>query len=121
MAEVTNLSIFELCNRLNSGSISSQDVLMAFTLKAIEATEATNCVTEFLFEEAMARAQYLDNLPPENRGPLFGIPFSVNEHFHIKDKDSTVGLFSRLDQPAKENADLGKMSCNAAGFFIGLR
>ena len=50
----------------------------------------------------------LDSLTEKERGPLYGIPFSVKEHFFIKGKDSTVGLYSRIGQPATENAQIGK-------------
>ena len=42
------------------------------------------------------------------KGPLHGLPFSVKEHFFIKGKDSTVGLYSRIGQPATENAQISK-------------
>ena len=42
------------------------------------------------------------------KGPLHGLPFSVKEHFFIKGKDSTVGLYSRIGQPANENAQISK-------------
>ena len=50
----------------------------------------------------------LESLTEKERGPLYGIPFSVKEHFFIKGKDSTVGLYSRIGQPATENAQISK-------------
>ena len=47
-----------LLQNLKDGSISCQDILKVMTIKAIEATEATNCVTEFLYDEAIKGSNY---------------------------------------------------------------
>ena len=39
----------------------------------------TNCLTELLWDQAIARARYLDSLP-EPRGALYGLPISTKEH-----------------------------------------
>ncbi|KAI1121356.1 hypothetical protein F5Y10DRAFT_272147 [Nemania abortiva] len=38
----------------------------------------TNCLTELMWDQAIARAQYLDSLP-EPRRELFGLPISTKE------------------------------------------
>ena len=58
--------------------------------------------------EKLPMAETLDSLTEKERGPLYGVPFSVKEHFFIKGKDSTVGLYSRIGQPANENAQISK-------------
>ena len=87
--------------------MTAEKALLAYTWKAIEATEATNCVTEFLYSEALKTARQLDKVSEEDRGPLHGLPFSVKEHFFIKGQEATVGLYSRLGCKAGTNAALG--------------
>ena len=106
---ITDLNLQCLLNKLQNSELSAELVLKAYTRKAIEATEATNCVTEFLYNEALETTRKLDKLSPELRGPLHGLPFSVKEHYFIKGQEATVGLYSRLGRKAKNNAALGMM------------
>ncbi len=54
-----------------------------FQARALEATAATNCVTEFILE-ASKWAEELESTPEEERGPLHGLPISIKECLHIK-------------------------------------
>ena len=45
---------------MKTGKLQAKDVLNAYTLQAIKATEETNCVTEFLYDEALEMAENLD-------------------------------------------------------------
>jgi Asp-tRNA(Asn)/Glu-tRNA(Gln) amidotransferase A subunit family amidase len=54
----------------------------------------TNCLTELLYDEAIARAKHLDSLP-EPKGMLFGLPISTKEHH---------GTISGLGKPITTNA-----------------
>ena len=104
---IINLNLSDLLVHLKTNQVTSEKVLKVYTWKAIEATEATNCVTDFLYVEALSRARQLDQLSDEEKGPLHGLPFSVKEHFFIKDQEVTVGLYSRLGQKPDKNAALG--------------
>lgn len=42
-----------------------------------------NCLTELLWDQAIARAKQLD-ASPEPTGPLFGLPISTKEHHGMK-------------------------------------
>ncbi len=101
-------SLQELTKQIRDEGVSVKKVLDLAFSKAIKVTEETNCVTEFLFQEAYEMAAKLDKLPKDQRGPLHGVPISVKEHFWIKGRDSTVGLYPNLERPAEENADLGE-------------
>ena len=107
MESIINLNLSDLLVHLKTNQVTSEKVLKVYTWKAIEATEATNCVTDFLYVEALSRARQLDQLSDEEKGPLHGLPFSVKEHFFIKDQEVTVGLYSRLGQKPDKNAALG--------------
>ena len=101
------MTLADLLVQLKSNQLTSERVLKVYTWKAIEATEATNCVTDFLYVQALSRARQLDQLSDEEKGPLHGLPFSVKEHFFVKAQEVTVGLYSRLGQIPDKNAALG--------------
>ena len=64
-------------------------------------TSTTNCVCLFL-SESLELARALDSVPPEDRGPLHGLPVSVKECFVIKGYDTTGGLSCFLDMPGRK-------------------
>lgn len=78
------LSISQLVSQCRSGSISPASIMLAYAKKTLVAHKATNCVTEFLFEESLV-------IPPvANWGPgvdstndsnsersLMGVPVSI--------------------------------------------
>ena len=53
---VTGLTLKNLINELKKNNLNVKTVLEAYTSKAIDATEKTNCVAEFLFDDALAMA-----------------------------------------------------------------
>ena len=49
----------------------------------------TNCLTDLLWDQAIARAKELDALP-EPKGALFGLPISTKEHHGMVGDDVTT-------------------------------
>ena len=84
-------------------------VLEAYQARALEATEATNCVVDFMLE-ARSQAQELKRLPLEYRGPLYGLPISVKECFFVKGYDATAGLANAINSPAQEDGAMIKVT-----------
>ncbi|KAF2010481.1 amidase [Aaosphaeria arxii CBS 175.79] len=72
-------SVTELLALLKGRKISVEEVTRAFLRRAALAQAATNCLTELLWDQAIARAKELDSLP-EPKGMLFGLPISTKEH-----------------------------------------
>ncbi len=54
------------------------------------ATEETNCIVDFI-DESLDIAKALRKVPEKERGPLFGVPFSVKECFFVRGYDATAG------------------------------
>lgn len=69
-----------------------------------------SCLTETFYEQALDRAQYLDDyLKREGRpfGPLHGLPISIKDTFDVKGKQSTGGFVAMIERPpANTNAAL---------------
>lgn len=102
--DVTSLS--EL---IHSRTLTSEAVTTAFSKRAAIAQQLTNCLSEILFLPAIERARALDSeykRTGKTRGPLHGIPISLKDTFNIKGYDSSIGLASLAETPAKENAVL---------------
>ncbi|KAI5457171.1 amidase signature domain-containing protein [Mariannaea sp. PMI_226] len=72
-------SVTELLEVLRQRKISVEEVTRAFLRRAALAQAATNCLTELMWDQAIARAKHLDSLP-EPQGELFGFPISAKEH-----------------------------------------
>ncbi|KAF5967083.1 general amidase [Fusarium bulbicola] len=78
--EITeSYTVTELLQVLRERKISVEEVTRAFLRRAALAQATSNCVTELLWDQAIARAKHLDSLPfPQ--GALFGLPISTKEH-----------------------------------------
>ncbi|OGM45382.1 general amidase-B [Aspergillus bombycis] len=100
----------QLLQKLAWGEVTSLAVTTAFCKRAAIAQQLTSCLTEYFFDRALERAQYLDDyLTREKRvmGPLHGLPISLKDSFCVKGIQSTVGYVSFLDNsPAETNSAL---------------
>lgn len=98
-----------LLGELTIGKLKSEAVTLAFCKRAAIAHQLTNCLTEILFQDALARARELDtHLATTGRplGPLHGLPISLKDCFNISGYDSSVGVASLCFKPAKTNSAL---------------
>lgn len=61
-----------------------------------------------MFEEAQARAEYLDNLRAQGNlaGPLHGLPISIKDNFQYKGREATIGMVAFMDDIASANSPL---------------
>ncbi|KAI9376142.1 amidase signature domain-containing protein [Aspergillus egyptiacus] len=91
-----------LLQRLERRDVSAVEVATAFCKRAAIAQQLTCCLTEILFDQAIARAGDLDRQFAETGklvGPLHGIPISLKDSFNVKGVQSTLGYVSFLDRP----------------------
>ena len=94
---------------LRSGEYTSTEVTVAFCKRAAVAQQLTGCCTEMFFDEAIARAQELDEYMDRTGkplGPLHGLPISLKDLHNVKGKDTTVGWVGLVGKPALED-DVG--------------
>ncbi|KAM9831391.1 fatty-acid amide hydrolase 1 [Neosynchiropus ocellatus] len=92
---ILSLSLSELTERLQEGSLSPEDVFHAYMEKMLDVNRKTNCVTEVVVESF----DQLKSLDPYKDGLLFGVPVSIKENIAIKDYDCTCGVMTNLGQP----------------------
>ncbi|KAM0713806.1 hypothetical protein Q7P37_010768 [Cladosporium fusiforme] len=99
----------ELVDELANGNLSSEAVATAFCKRAAIAQQLTNCLTEILFDDAIARANELDaHFDRTGRpfGPLHGLPISLKDTFQIKGYDASLGVAALCFKPSTTNSAL---------------
>ena len=87
MSELTDLSLSEVSDMLNAGSISSVELVEA-NLRAIEKTEPTvHAYVNVLAEQALQEARAADKAiaSGDRRGPLHGVPIGLKDNIYTKD------------------------------------
>jgi Asp-tRNA(Asn)/Glu-tRNA(Gln) amidotransferase A subunit family amidase len=87
-----------------------------FQANAIIATEKTNCIVDFC-EESTDTARNLESIPRDKRGPLYGIPLSIKECFHVKGYDHTAGLAKEIGKPSLEDGSFVRV-CFLSLWFV---
>jgi len=99
----------ELVDELSQGSLTSESVTTAFCKRAAIAQQLTNCLTEILFDDAIARAKELDayfSRTGQPFGPLHGLPISLKDTFQIRGYDASLGVATLCFKPSTVNSAL---------------
>ncbi|RDW72330.1 uncharacterized protein DSM5745_07502 [Aspergillus mulundensis] len=98
-----------LLQKLATSETSSTELVTAFCKRAAGAHQLTNCLTEILFDEAIARARELDEYLQRTGnvvGPLHGLPITFKDCFDIKGHDTSIGITSLCFEPSTHNSHL---------------
>ncbi|EXJ88869.1 hypothetical protein A1O3_01933 [Capronia epimyces CBS 606.96] len=101
-------TVVELLAKLASGEFSSLEVTTAFAKRAAIAQQLTSCLTEVFFDQALARAKYLDQCRSEGKlvGPLHGLPVSIKDSFQVVGTEACIGYVSFLGKTSDANSPL---------------
>ncbi|KAL7777127.1 hypothetical protein CFE70_007550 [Pyrenophora teres f. teres 0-1] len=97
-----NYDATALVEKMAKGELKSVEVVTAFCKRAAVAQQCVSCLTEIMFEEAIARAKECDDvLEKEGRvmGPLHGLPISLKDSFNVRGVQATLGYVSFLSHP----------------------
>ncbi|CRG82703.1 Putative amidase C550,07 [Talaromyces islandicus] len=104
---ITESSAVEIVSAIQANKISAVDTTRAFCKRAAIAHQATNCLAEIHFEEALLRAGELDEymrVHGKPKGMLHGLPVSVKEHIKMKNTTATAGLIAWASEVSDEDA-----------------
>ncbi|KAL5342662.1 amidase signature domain-containing protein [Aspergillus crustosus] len=96
-----------LLQQFASCKVTSTELVSAFSKRAAIAHQLTNCLTEILFESAIARAKELDqHLQQTGKmiGPLHGLPITFKDSFHIKGHDASIGITGLCFGPSQRSS-----------------
>src|SRR5579884_3481840 len=102
----TSLSATQLVDAIRRGELSAAEAIEAHIARIQEVNPRLNAIVVPLFDDARERARALDQLPPQERGPLHGLPVTVKECYDVAGTPSTTGLTSRAQHRATADAPL---------------
>ncbi|GAB1738482.1 hypothetical protein NU219Hw_g3288t1 [Hortaea werneckii] len=95
-----------------SGDWTVRQVTTAFLKRATIGQQMLNFATEFLSDEALTRADELDEYFARTgklAGPLHGIPISIKEHLEMAGKITHAGFVSKISHVSEEDALIVKL------------
>lgn len=109
--EITSLttSLSTLQKWVASRTYSALEITRAFCHRAALLQQTTGCLTEVLFDSALALAKSQDEhliSTGQLLGPLHGIPISIKDNQDVKGIDSTLGWVGLINHPAKEDTPI---------------
>lgn len=102
-------TITELVNGIKDGQWTAYDTVSTFIIQAIKAHDATNCLTEVLFKDALNEARRLDDefkATSKLRGAFHGVPLTFKDQYQIKGYDTTIGFTHWANNHASQDAEL---------------
>ncbi|KDN34891.1 hypothetical protein RSAG8_12031, partial [Rhizoctonia solani AG-8 WAC10335] len=97
--------VTDLAQRLAARECTALEVTTAFCKAAYAAQELTNCISEVMFAQGLARAQELDDHMAEAGkvvGPLHGVPISIKDHISVKGEDTAAGYVAWVGKTVAE-------------------
>jgi amidase len=98
-----------IASAIRNRELTAEAVAVAFCKRAAIAQQLTNCLTEIFFEDGIKRAKWLDSeLARTGKvvGPLHGVPISLKDTFKVVGYDSSIGIASLANNPARKSSPL---------------
>ncbi|KAI8582354.1 hypothetical protein K450DRAFT_228571 [Umbelopsis ramanniana AG] len=95
--EITELSVPALLKAIEDKKWTAVQVTKAYCKRAAYAQQLLNCLSEMVFDRAIAEAQELDDFYEATgklKGPLHGLPVSIKDNHLLKGTTSGVGFTS---------------------------
>ncbi|PPR06981.1 hypothetical protein CVT26_004252 [Gymnopilus dilepis] len=119
---VLGLSISELVTGCRSGALQPASILEPYLKKALLCHQATNCLSDLMFENALDDPLFADCTPrykggAANQPGLLGIPVSIKDTIDIVGHDSTIGFSRNVRQPAKSSSAMVKLLQDAGAIL----
>ncbi|GMM30976.1 hypothetical protein DAMA08_037210 [Martiniozyma asiatica (nom. inval.)] len=105
--KITSLTATELSAKIAKKEYSSVTVLKAFAHRAVALNQFTNFAMEFFIDEALKRAEELDEILEKTGktvGPFHGLPISLKEQIGYAGKITNGGWVGWLDNIPEKDA-----------------
>lgn len=116
---ITHLLLVDLQREIAKGQLSALEVTRAYCHRAALAHQIVNCCLDIFIDEALERAEKLDQEFARNGvvGPLHGIPISLKDQVDLVGRDSTLGYVSMAEKPKTKNAFIADQLLEAGAVF----
>lgn len=119
-SSILDMDATSLAASIRHNERSSTDVVKTFIDHQRQANPHINAVVEARYEAAMAEARQKDEGHGNTeQGPLYGVPISVKESFHVAGMKTTGGLMHRRHLIAREDAEAVRRLKNAGAIILG--
>ncbi|KAM6492245.1 Amidase signature domain containing protein [Amanita muscaria] len=124
------LSIAQLVSQCRSGIISPPEVMLAYSKKALRAHRATNCISDFMFNKALAIpsvANWVPGVDPDNsisdsdmasERSLMGVPVSIKDTIDIAGHDSTISFSRNVNKPATKSSSIVRLLQDSGALIL---
>ncbi|CAF1089522.1 unnamed protein product [Adineta steineri] len=115
-----NYTSCQLVTLLANGQLTAEQVIKAYLKRAGIAHQLTNCATEFLGDEAINRAKYLDEEFKKRGQPigaLHGLPISVKDYIPMRGRRTSAGYMTWMNRIAEDDALVLKILYEAGAIF----
>ncbi|MFO0760859.1 MAG: amidase family protein [Byssovorax sp.] len=111
----------ELSRLLSAGEISAEELTRAHLNRIDTVDKKLRAFTVVLRDEALATARRLDEerRAGQVRGPLHGLPVSIKESLDCAGQASTLGVSSRKEVIAREDAGVVELLRRAGAVILG--
>lgn len=114
--KILGLALNQLVEGVQSGSLTRENILVAYGKKAVQAQTGSNCLSEVMIAEEYATVQQSSI----SSGPLAGVPISVKDSEDVKGYDSTLSFSSWSRKPAAQDSTIVSF-LRAAGATIHVK
>ncbi|KAJ7722646.1 amidase signature domain-containing protein [Mycena maculata] len=121
--DITDLAqdAISILARIKSKELTAVQVVSAFGKRAAIAHQFLCCLSDFFLEDALVRAQELDDFYARTGnliGPLHGLPIGIKDHMALAGRKSTAGFSGDLLQPpATKHGFLPQILYDAGAVF----
>ncbi|KAI6765558.1 hypothetical protein HG530_006628 [Fusarium avenaceum] len=107
--DITELSPGRILSSIANPTWSAEQVTRSFVKRAIIAQHVTNPISDMFFEEALERAQGLDESLARTRkafGILHGLPISVKDVLNLRGYATTMGHVGLADELLDDSVEV---------------
>ncbi|TVY21000.1 Acetamidase [Lachnellula arida] len=118
--EIIESNAEDILLKIKAETWTSLEVTKAFSKAAIVAQQLTNCLTEILIPEALARAQFLDDhlaATGQVVGPLHGLPISLKDCMVTPPHPSSLGMACYANEATSEETVLVSILARLGAVF----
>ncbi|KAJ6529149.1 amidase signature domain-containing protein [Mycena vulgaris] len=122
------LPLARLVSECKSGAVTPSVVLSAYGKKTLRAHHLTNCITDFMFDEALEIPAFADytsggesdagsSTASIRECPLLGVPVSLKDTVNVAGHDTTIGLSRYVNRPVPVSAPIVRMLQDAGAIL----
>src|SRR5690625_2462309 len=120
-SHLLSLDATELDTLIKDKQITSEEITQTLIKHIQQINPELNAVVEERFDEALHEAKLKDEQINDvhfEQQPLYGVPISIKESFHVKVMKTTAGIFHRKDLIMNKDAEPVKRLKEAGAIIL---